>query len=70
MKHTPKVGETVDWATSQGETTGVVVDEVTHESHVKGHTAKASDAAPQFKVKSKKTGKTAIHKAEALKPHG
>ena len=70
MKSKPKAGDTVAWETSQGETTGKVVREVTHTAHVKGHTAKASKDAPQFEVKSSKSGKTAIHKAEALKRRG
>lgn len=65
----PKVGDKVAWDTSQGETTGKVVRKVTHKAHVKGHTAKASKDEPQFEVKSSKSGKTAIHKADALKRH-
>lgn len=63
---TPKAGDPVEWKTSQGDTTGKVVRKVTKTAHIKGHTAKASDAEPQFEVKSDKTGKTAIHKAAAL----
>ena len=66
MKTKPKAGDAVEWKTSQGETTGKVVRKVTKVAHVKGHTAKASAAAPQYEVKSDKTGKTAIHKASAL----
>lgn len=62
-----KPGDTVTWNTSQGETTGKVVKKVTATAKVKGHTAKASKSAPQFKVKSAKTGKSAIHKAASLK---
>lgn len=69
MQTKPKVGDAVDWKTPQGETTGKVVRKVTKSARVKGHVAKASDAAPQFEVKSDKTGKTAIHKASALKRH-
>ena len=60
-------GDKVTWATSQGETHGKVSAKLTATAHVKGHTAKATPAEPQFKVKSDKTGKAAIHKAEALK---
>jgi hypothetical protein len=69
MQTKPKVGDAVEWQTSQGETTGKVVRKVSRTAHVKGHVAKASPAEPQYEVKSDKTGKTAIHKADALKHH-
>ena len=40
---------------------------VTSTSSVKGHVAKATKEDPQVLVKSSKTGKTALHKPEALK---
>jgi hypothetical protein len=69
MQTKPKAGDAVEWQTSQGETTGKVVRKVTRTAHVKGHVAKASAAEPQYEVKSDRTGKTAIHKADALKHH-
>lgn len=69
-KQAPKVGDTVKWTTSQGETTGKVVRKVTKTAHVEGHTAKATPADPQYEVRTTKSGKTAIHKAGALKRHG
>lgn len=69
MQTKPKAGDAVEWQTSQGETTGKVVRKVTKTAHVKGHVAKASEAEPQYELKSDKTGKTAIHKADALKRH-
>lgn len=69
MKTRPKAGDAVEWKTSQGETTGKVVRKVTKTAHVKGHVAKASNAEPQYEVKSDRSGKTAIHKASALKRH-
>lgn len=69
MTKTPKVGDTVNWNTSQGETTGVVMRKVTGTVAVKGHTAKATKAKPEFEVISSKSGKKAIHSAKALKFH-
>ncbi|ADU36527.1 DUF2945 domain-containing protein [Variovorax paradoxus] len=66
MKTEPKPGDKVAWTTSQGKTTGVVTRKVTGTASVKGHTAKATKAHPEFEVKSSKSGKKAIHKAEAL----
>ena len=62
-----KAGDKVKWGTPQGETRGVVEKKVTSTEHVKGHTAKASKDHPEFKVKSDKSGKEAIHKPEELK---
>ena len=70
MKTEPKVGDTVEWKTSQGKTSGKVTMKVEATAHVKGHTAKASKAEPQFEVKSIRSGKKAIHKARALTRHG
>ncbi len=63
---TLKPGDKVTWNTSQGETHGVVEAKVTGTDHVKGHTAKASPEHPEYKVKSDKSGKEAIHKPDAL----
>ncbi len=61
-----KRGDHVTWNTSQGKTEGTVVGKVTGTAKVEGHQAKASPDAPQYKVKSDKTGKEAIHKPDAL----
>lgn len=66
----PHVGDTVRWATSQGETCGTVVRKLTRTTRIQGHAAKASKAEPQYEVLSAKTGKHAIHKAGALKREG
>lgn len=67
MTSTLKKGDKVEWNTPQGKTEGAVVREVQGTAKAGGHTAKASAAEPQFEVKSGKSGKTAIHKPEALK---
>ncbi len=62
-----KAGDTVAWGTPQGETHGTVVKKETGTAKAGGHTAKASKEDPQFRVKSAKSGKEAIHKAAELK---
>ena len=62
-----KKGDKVEWDSSGGHSTGKVVSKVTGTAHVKGHTAKASKDSPEYKVKSEKSGKEAIHKASSLK---
>ena len=60
-------GDKVKWETSQGPTEGTVTRKVTGTAKVGGHVAKASPRDPQYEVKSSKSGKSAIHKASALK---
>ena len=62
-----KKGDKVEWDSSGGSSKGEVVEKVTKTAKVKGHTAKATPDEPQYKVKSEKSGKTAIHKPEELK---
>ena len=67
MQKTPAKGDNVVWQTPQGETHGTVEEIITETTNVKGHTAKASEDAPQVLVKSEKTGKQAAHKPGSLK---
>ena len=62
-----KKGQHVEWETSQGKTAGTVTRKITGSAKAGGHTAKATPDEPQYEVKSDKSGKTAIHKPDALK---
>lgn len=62
-----KPGDKVSWNKSQGVTHGTVEREVTGTQHVKGHAAKASPEHPEYRVRSDKSGKEAIHKPESLR---
>lgn len=64
-----KKGDAVEWNTSQGTTHGTIVDTVTGTAKAGGHTAHASKDEPQYRVRSDKTGSTAIHKPGALRPY-
>jgi len=61
-----KSGDHVKWDTPQGETTGTVVKKETGTTKAGGHTAKATKDDPQYRVKSDKSGKEAVHKPDAL----
>ena len=63
---TLKSGDHVTWNTPQGKTAGKVVEKVTSNTKIAGHTVKASKEVPQFKVESDKTGKQAVHKPDGL----
>jgi hypothetical protein len=62
-----KAGDKVKWGTPQGETTGEVVKKETGTTKAGGHTAKATKDDPQYRVKSDKSGKEAVHKPDELK---
>ncbi|MDG5816380.1 DUF2945 domain-containing protein [Chitinispirillales bacterium ANBcel5] len=60
-------GEHVEWDTPRGKTEGDVQEKVTSRTRIKKHTVAASEQDPQYKVKSSKTGKEAIHHPEELR---
>ncbi|MDF2494501.1 DUF2945 domain-containing protein [Sphingomonas sp.] len=62
-----KSGDHVKWDTPQGETQGKVVRKETSTAKVGGHVAKATKDDPQYRVKSDKSGKEAIHKPAELR---
>lgn len=62
-----KKGDKVEWDSAGGHSVGTVVEKVTSDEKIKGHTAKASKEEPQYRVESDKSGKEAIHKPEELK---
>lgn len=60
-------GDKVEWDSSGGHSVGEVVKKETSTAKVKGHTAKATKSEPQYRVRSDKSGKEAIHRPEELK---
>lgn len=62
-----KVGEHVTWNTSQGETSGRVVERKTKDFEFDGQHFTASEDEPSFIVESDKSGKKAAHKGSALR---
>lgn len=60
-------GDKVEWDSAGGKSVGKVVAKVTGTAKVKGHTAKASKEEPQYRVKSDKSGKEAIHRPAELR---
>jgi len=62
-----KKGDKVEWESSQGTIKGTVEKKLTQPIEIKGHHVAASNANPEYLVKSDKTGKEAAHKPESLK---
>jgi hypothetical protein len=62
-----KVGDKVEWNTSQGKTIGTIKKKLTKPMDIKGHHVAASEEEPQYLVESDKSGEEAAHKPDALK---
>ncbi|WP_345813428.1 DUF2945 domain-containing protein [Paraburkholderia sp. PREW-6R] len=61
-----KVHDRVSWNTPQGMTHGKVVRVISTHTTVDGHAVAASKDEPQYEVESEKSGKHAVHRANAL----
>jgi hypothetical protein len=64
----PAKGDKVAWRSHGSETTGTVEKKITERTEASGRTVDASPDAPQYEVRSDKSGRTAVHKPSALKP--
>ena len=62
-----KDGDAVTWSSHGHTVHGEVEEKITREKESAGRTVKASEDEPQYKVKSDKTGREAVHKPRALK---
>ena len=62
-----KVGDHVEWSTSQGKTTGKIKRKLTSPTDIKGHHVAASKDNPEYLVESDKSGEEAAHKPDALR---
>jgi hypothetical protein len=61
-----QIGDRVSWHSSGGSTEGTIKEIITESTNFKDHHFKASKDSPQYLVESEKSGKTAIHKDDAL----
>ena len=64
-----KKGDTVTWRSHGQQVNGEIEQKITERTEAAGRTVAASSDEPQYKVKSDKTGREAVHKPGALK-HG
>ena len=62
-----KKGDHVEWSSHGSKTEGTVEKKITSRTESSGRTVDASKDEPQYEVKSDKSGKTAVHKPDALK---
>ena len=66
MSDDVKKGDHVTWKSHGQEVEGTVKREITSETEAGGRKVKASKDEPQYEVRSDKSGKTAVHKPDAL----
>ena len=62
-----KKGDRVRWSSHGGEAVGTVERTITEDTEAAGRTVRASPDTPQYLVRSEKSGRTAVHKPDALK---
>jgi hypothetical protein len=59
-------GDHVTWKSHGGTAEGTVEEKITEDTEAAGRTVRASEDDPQYRVKSDKSGRDAVHKPDAL----
>jgi DUF2945 family protein len=67
MKREFNVGDHVTWNSEAGHVSGTIIKVHTKDVSYKGYTHHASEAEPQYEIKSDKTDHIALHKGSALR---
>ena len=67
VKRVFKVGDHVTWNSEAGHVSGTIIKVHTNNVNDKGYTHHASEAEPQYEIKSDKTDHIALHKGSALR---
>ena len=63
-------GDEVSWRSHGSETHGEVEREITDREKAAGRTVDASPEDPRYEVRSARSGRTAVHKPDALRKEG
>lgn len=61
-----KVGDKVSWNSEAGRVSGTIIKVHTADFDYKGYTHRATEADPQYEIKSDKSDHIAAHKGTAL----
>lgn len=61
------IGDHVEWNSEAGHVSGKIIKKITSEIEFQGYKVHASEAEPQYLIKSDKTDHEAMHKGSALK---
>ena len=62
-----KKGDKVEWSTHGSTAEGTVEEKITEDTEAAGRTVRADEDDPQYRVRSDKSGRDAVHKPDALK---
>jgi hypothetical protein len=62
-----KKGDKVQWQSHGTTVTGTVEEKITSDTRAAGRGVRASKDEPQYRVRSDKTDRDAVHKPDALK---
>jgi Rrf2 family protein len=62
-----KIGDRVSWNSEAGRVRGRIMKVITSPMKFKGYAVRASEAEPQYQIKSEKTDHIAMHKGSALR---
>ncbi|MGW4371438.1 DUF2945 domain-containing protein [Nocardia takedensis] len=60
-------GDKVEWDSHGGTAEGEVEEKITSDTEAAGRTVRASKDEPQYRVRSEKSGRDAVHKPSALR---
>ncbi|WP_339134796.1 DUF2945 domain-containing protein [Streptomyces sp. f51] len=63
-------GDKVSWRSHGQDVAGTVTGKITDHVHRAGRTVDASQQAPQYEVQSNASGRSAVHKRDALRRKG
>lgn len=61
-------GDRVRWDAGNQSSVGTVEEIITSDTEAGGRTVRASEDEPQYLVRSEKSGRTAVHKPDAIHP--
>jgi hypothetical protein len=67
MSNEFRKGDKVTWKSHGSTVTGAVEEKITADTTTAGRTVRASKAEPQYRVRSDKSGRDAVHKPESLR---
>jgi hypothetical protein len=69
MGETFRKGDEVEWSSHGRTTHGKVEEKITSDTEAAGRKVRASEDDPQYRVRSAKSGRDAVHKPSALRRH-
>ncbi|TQM32450.1 DUF2945 domain-containing protein [Nocardia bhagyanarayanae] len=61
-------GDKVEWDSHGSTAKGTVEEKITSDTEAAGRTVRASEQDPQYRVRSEKSDRDAVHKPDALRP--